>query len=118
MSSAIKFDRTPYTVTYHRDGVKHTIRRRPPKKVHDAMPTDIVELKHRKNDEFLEGQKFKVKGINPRHPNVLQVESEDGKTTFVSALDTDLIERVYQREADPSKPTYDQEVSNEYLLWP
>ena len=109
----VRFDRQPYTVTYFKEGVKHTIRRRPPPKLHDVLPTDIVSLKYDKNIEWEDGDDFEVKHINPRHPNVLQLENDDGETTFVEYFDVDLEEMVAPRRGRRGQSNPDA-----YLLWP
>ncbi|MBP9706948.1 MAG: hypothetical protein KBD78_04840 [Oligoflexales bacterium] len=116
--SEIKFDRTPYKVSYvDQKGQKQTIRRVPPPKLHEALPTDVVELTRKKNDDWDAGGDFVVKGINPRQPNTLQLENEDGQTTFVSYYDAKLIKKNaaahFQGEA-----AMDLEEVNRYLLWP
>ncbi len=116
MSAPIRFDRKPYTVTYFKDGVKHTIRRTPPPKLHDMMPKDIVELTQSKNDDWQAGDDFKVKGINPRHPNVLQIENGSGEATFVDYYDLKLEQMVGEREGGVSPQ--DLPINNRYLLWP
>jgi hypothetical protein len=119
VADAIKFDRTPYNVTYYKDGEKKVIRRVPPPKLHEGLPTDIVELKSKRSDDFPEGENYKIKHINPRHPNTLQIEDEDGKTTFVSSFEVELKEKIAEREGEvaPGK-TYDVPRLNRYLLWP
>jgi hypothetical protein len=114
---AIKFDRKPYTVTYREDatGQMKTIRRTPPPKLHEALPTDIVELNHKKSDDFRKGDEVEVVYINPRHPNTLKIRNGDGVTTFVEYYDANLKEEVAPRpDVDPR----DRPVNNRYLLWP
>ena len=115
----VKFDRSPYKVTYYKEGKMHTIRRVPPPKLHDAMPGDTVTITNKKNDDWQEGQTVKVKNITSRQPNVLQVEKEDGKYTFLDYRDVKLNERPpvtaetteqAERDADP--------IGSKYLLWP
>ena len=113
--SVVHFSRRPYPVTYYKDGQKVTIMRRPPEKVHDALPEDIVELKIKKNDDWNAGDDFKVKHINPRHPNILQIEKSDGETTFVPYFDVELEEMVAPRAGYQPK---DIPKANKYLLWP
>jgi len=115
MTSPIQFSRKPYTVTYRKDGEIHKIRRRPPPKLHDMLPTDVVTLTRKKNDDYLAGDEFKVKGINPKHPNTIQIEDDDGNATFVSHYDLNLDERRGLRNGvDPM----DLPEQNRYLLWP
>ena len=113
--SAIKFDRTPYKVTYLEDGVKKTIRRVPPPKLHESLPEDVVTLNVKKNDDWEAGESYVVKNMNPRQPNVLQLVNESGEATFVSALDTTLTEK---RALRPGQDIRDLPANNRYLLWP
>jgi hypothetical protein len=116
MSDPIKFDRTPYTITYKdSEGKMQKIRRVPPPKLHDALPTDVVELKRRRNEDFREGDILSVKHINPRHPNVLQVSNNEGLTTFVDAHDMELKEKNALR---PGEDLLDRPQNNRYLRWP
>lgn len=112
---AITFNRTPYNVTYFQDGKKVTIRRVPPEKLHETLPTDRVELTTRHSDDFPEGEKYTVKHISTRQPNVLQLENDNGQTTFVPYFETELKDRVAARNGiDPR----DEPVNNRYLRWP
>ena len=116
MSDPIRFSRRPYTIQYRdQEGNMQTIRRRPPRKLHEALPTDVVTLNHKKGEDFGEGDEFKVKHINPRHPNILQLENSDGKTTFVPFFDVDLEERVAMGEGVEPR---DSRPRNRYLIWP
>lgn len=113
--STIHFSRRPYTVTYYKEGERHTIRRTPPPKLHEIWPDDVVSLKTTKNADYLEGDEFTVKHINTRHPNVIQIENEDGDRTFVPSYDLELEDKVGVRYGiDPKKGT----TYNRYLLWP
>ncbi len=98
-----------------KDGVKHTIRRQPPPKLHDIMPEDEVKLTRSKNADFKEGETLTVKGINPRQPNVLQLVNEDGLATFVDYYDAKL-ETI--RSARNGVEVLDMPINNRYLLWP
>jgi hypothetical protein len=118
VSTPIRFDRTPYTVTYYQDGEKKTIRRVPPPKIHDALPTDKVELNTKRNDDFVDGGVYRVKNINPRHPNTLQLEDEEGRTTWINNHEMELKEKVAPREGEENLPSYDIPRRNRYLLWP
>src|SRR5262245_13551200 len=113
---AIKFDRTPYTVTYKDlKGETQKIRRVPPAKLHEALPTDIVRLDRKRSDDFDEGGEFEVKSISPRQPNVMQLQGDNGLTTFVDYFDVTLTEEVAPRAGvDPR----DRPMNNRYLLWP
>ncbi|MGE0172431.1 MAG: hypothetical protein AB7T49_06595 [Oligoflexales bacterium] len=115
MASPVQFSRTPYTVTYYKDGEKHTIRRQPPPKLHNVWPEDVVKLTTKKSDDFDAGENYKVKGINPRHPNVIQIEDSDGNSTFVPHYDVELKEAIGQRDGVEPK---DLPINNRYLLWP
>ena len=115
MSDPIQFSRRPYNVVYYKDGVKQTIRRVPPPKLHDIMPEDVVELKVRHSADWEEGEEFTVRNINPRHPNTLQLEKDDGATTFVAHYDLELIDEVGPREGGSP---LDRPKNNKYLLWP
>lgn len=112
----VKFNRTPYTVTYYdQKGEKQTIRRVPPPKLHDALPTDRVELTTQRSDDFQKGESYEVKHINPRHPNTLQLVNEDGQTTFVDFYSARLDKKIAPRDGvDPR----DEAISNQYILWP
>ncbi len=116
MTEEIKFSREPYTVKYYdRHHVLQTIKRRPPPKIHDILPRDKVTLTSQKNDDWRAGNTYTAKGINPRHPNIIQIEAGNGEATFVSALDLVLDEKIGPRNGvDPR----DEKISNEYLLWP
>jgi hypothetical protein len=113
--SKIQFNRQPYTVSYLKDGVKQTIRRIPPPKIHDIWPEDKVELKVGKNDDFEKGDQFQVKHISVRQPNVLQLVNGDGQATFIDAYDVELIDEGSYRSDLPAK---EQPRNNRYLLWP
>ena len=113
----IRWSREPYTVTYYKDKEKHTIRRRPPPKLHEALPGDMVSLTRGKNDDFKEGEEFKVKTIMQRSPNVLQLVNEEGLTTFADYYDTKLETDPEDRLAEGMVAT-DLPKNNKYLLWP
>ncbi|NRA66333.1 MAG: hypothetical protein HRU19_17740 [Pseudobacteriovorax sp.] len=111
----IQFNRNPYKVTYYKDGEKKVIRRRPPLKLHDILPQDEVVLKKEKNADFQAGDAFRVKHINQRHPNVLQITNEDGVSTFADYYDLKLEKKFAARGGvDP----LDLPENNRYLLWP
>ncbi len=107
--------RTPYTVTYMKDGVKHTIRRQPPPKLHEMEVEDEVRLLRSKNDDFKAGETLTVKGISPRQPNVLHLVNEDGLSTFVDYYDANLETMRGQRNG---MDVLDMPINNRYLLWP
>lgn len=106
----------PYKISY-RDlkGEQKTIRRVPPPKLHQMLPTDIVSLKNKKNADFDEGDEVTVTHINPRHANTLQLVNDDGQTTFMDYFDVNLEEEVAPRAGVSSM---DRPGSNRYLLWP
>lgn len=121
----VRFTREPYTVTYYKNGEKQTIRRRPPPKLHDALPEDTVMLTRGKNDDWREGEKFKVKTIQNRSPNTLQLVNEEGLTTFVDHYDMQLVTQPIDRVHDgrvsreeAKAQGIDLSVDNRYLLWP
>ncbi|SMF38037.1 hypothetical protein [Pseudobacteriovorax antillogorgiicola] len=112
---AIQFNRKPYKVTYYKDGERKTIRRVPPPKLHDMLPKDKVSLTRGKNDDFETGDEFTVKHINQRHPNVLQVTNDDGRSTFIDYYDLKLEQKIAKRNGvDP----LDFPENNRYLRWP
>lgn len=115
LSDPIQFPRQPYFVTYYKEGVKHTLRRVPPPKLHDMLPQDVVSLKERHNADWKAGEEVTVRHINPRHANTLQLEKKNGETTFVTYFDLDLIEEVGPRIDGDS---LDRPRNNRYLLWP
>jgi hypothetical protein len=123
VSSPIRFDRKPYIVSYvDADGKQQKIRRVPPPKLHTAMPTDVVELKRRKSDHFIDGDRVTVKHINPKHPNVLQVENSSGQTTFISQYEMELKQKIANttgvRDASLESEDSPQTIDNDYLDWP
>lgn len=115
MTEGIKFDRKPYIVTYYKDGKKHTIRRVPPPVLHNMLPKDMVRLNRTKNADWKEGQVFSVKYINPKHPNVIQIEDKKGNSTFVPYFDLCLEDKVAMRNG---KLPIEEPINNRYLLWP
>ncbi len=124
---AAQAERRPYKVEYYKDGKKHTLTRRPPPKLHDALAGDTVTIRSRKNEDWKEGESVKVKAINPRQPNVLQLEKPSGEYTFLSYFDCQLEPRANDEIVTDSKgrPVLDSSgqpvrdpVGNDYLLWP
>ena len=113
---AIQFNRKPYTVSYMKDGVQKKIRRRPPPKLHEMLPQDEVTLTRKKNDDFQVDDSFKVKHINQRHPNVLQLENDEGKTTIVDYYDLKLERKLGERS--DGTLGLDLPENTKYLLWP
>ena len=115
---SIHFDRKPYTVQYRdfHTGELITVQRRPPEKLHDILPTDVVELSFKKNDDWQAGENYTVKQINSRDPNTLQLQKDDGETTFINSQDAILKIRHASRSGD--KIRVDDSVANQYLLWP
>ena len=92
------------------------IRRRPPPKLHEMLPKDEVTLTRKKNDDFQVDDSFKVKHINQRHPNVLQLENDDGQTTFVDYYDLKIERKLGERPGGQN--ALDLPENTEYLLWP
>ena len=116
MADPIVFDRKPYFVTWKdQDGNMQTIRRVPPPKLHDALPPYVVELTADRSADFRKGDQVTVKHINPRHPNVLQVEDGDGHTTFMNYFEVNLKEQVAMRDGVPPEARPER---NKYLTWP
>jgi hypothetical protein len=96
-------------------GEKHTIKRTPPLKAHEILPTDIVKLTNKRSDDFQAGDELEVKHIPGRHPNTLQLVDDDGGTTFVDYHEVTLEEKIAPRlGVDPR----DNPEANRYLLWP
>ena len=117
----ISFPRTPYTVTYQDlQGKLQSIRRLPPPKLHDILPTDVVELTHKKNDDFAAGDQYTVKNISPRQPNTLQIVNSQGDTTFVDYFDVNLLGELSPSKlnAEVSSDQPNLRLSNRYLMWP
>ena len=112
----ISFARKPYNVVYtdFHTGELVTVKRRPPAKDHEMLPTDIVELKTKKNDDWEEGGEYTVKHISHRQPNTIQLRNDAGDTTFVESFDLELVEEVAYREGKVT----DEERRNRYLTWP
>ena len=111
----IVFDRKPYTVQYMENGEVKTIKRRPPPKIHDMLPTDIVELTKKRNDDWDLGDVREVKNINPKHPNTLQLVNDDGVTTFISCYDLKMNKMIAPRDG---VDIVEMPERNQYLLWP
>ncbi len=118
MGREIKFNRDPYKVVYYKDGEKHTIRRVPPPKLHPMLPEDKVELTRSKNADFKAGDRFEVKDINPRQPNVLQIRNEEGLSTFIDHYDAKLMESGSDMILNEAGELVEKPIDNDYLLWP
>ncbi|MBM4250451.1 MAG: hypothetical protein FJ146_00590 [Deltaproteobacteria bacterium] len=118
--ASLVFDRRPYTVYYQdMQGAVQTLKRTPAPKLHEALPTDTVELLSTKSDDFRAGDVMTVQHINPRYPNTLQLRNGSGDTTFVEYLDVNLKNEVAPRQdgRDPmDQPSV--KTSNRYLMWP
>ena len=115
----VKFDRTPYTVKYMKDGVQQKVRRTPPPKLHDLLPEDKVIISRRKGEAWDAGDEVTVKNITSRQPNTLQVE-KDGRTTFLPYFDVRFSERPGAPDViaqDDLKVAGDP-LGSRYLLWP
>jgi hypothetical protein len=116
MADAIQFDRKPYIVSYvDNEGKQQKIRRVPPPKLHDAMPTDKVELTRKHSDDFDKGDILTVKSISPRQPNTLKVENADGKSTFIGYNEMLLKEKIFSKDGTPPERVPER---LKYLLWP
>ena len=111
-----KFSRKPYIVNYvDLKGNPQSIRRVPPPKLHEILPEDKVMLNTKKNDDWRAEENFNVKNINEKQPNTIQIEKDNGDSTFVSYFDLSLVEKTSdQRYESPSK----NPISNQYLIWP
>ena len=112
----VRFPAKPFYVTYkdfHTDKLMR-IKRRPPQANHSMLPTDIVELKTTKNDDWQAGDSETIKHVSYRNPNILQLENDSGQTTFVRSDEVLLKEQV----ADRGVPSVDDFKRNKYLLWP
>lgn len=105
-----------YTVTWFDNGEKKTMRRIPPPKLHTMLPEDIVELKSKRSDDFLEGKNYEIKGISPRHPNTIQIKNDEGQTTFVEYFKLEPEEKRILN-ADGSLSINNSKL-NKYLRWP
>jgi hypothetical protein len=116
MADPIQFDRKPYIVSYiDMDGNPQKIRRVPPPKLHDALPTDKVELSRTHSDDFERGDVVTVKTISPRQPNTLKVENADGKTVFIGYNEMFVKEKMASRDGTPPERMPER---SKYLLWP
>ncbi len=111
----IRFSRKPYDVTYRdfHTGELVTEKRRPPEKLHNMLPEDVVELSTKKNADWPAGEDVTVTDINYKQPNVLKVAKSDGSTTFVDYYDAELKEEVGYRENNQVRAK-----SSKYLTWP
>jgi hypothetical protein len=113
----VRFSRDPYTVVFKdfHTGKIQRITRRPPPLQHDMLPEDIVTLSRRSNDDWDLGTEATIKGINPRNPNVLQLEQSNGDTKFLNAVEVNLEKQVADR---PGEKKIDSPRYNRYLTWP
>lgn len=112
----VYFRRKPYNVVYKdfHTGELVKIKRRPPQKLHTMLPTDMVELKYKKNLSWDTDSEYQIKHISYRAPNTLQLINDENMTTFVSNSEVDLVEEVAYRRGGKQ----DQENDNRYLRWP
>ena len=120
MADPIKFDRKPYTISYvDNKGDKQTIRRVPPPKLHVGLPGDKVDITTTKSDDFRKGDSVSIKHINPRHPNVVQVQTSDGRTTFLNFNEFSVngVETI-KNGAPNASVAADRPIKSNYLLWP
>ena len=115
--SILSATRKPYTA-YYKDSITgeiKSIKRQPPKPQHSMLPTDTVELTTRKGEDWPANETYTIKHINFRQPNVIQLEDEQGKTTFVESSELKLI----QKNSDEiGVKQIDSEIQGEYLVWP
>lgn len=111
-------DRRPYSVVYYDDkGERQVIRRVPPPRLHPLLPKDEVRITHKRNDDWDEGDTVTVTATTERQPNTLRVERSDGRHTFLSHRDVELVARDGEAAAevlgrDP------ESLGSRYLLWP
>lgn len=115
----VRFDRTPYTVRYTKDGQTHKIRRVPPPKLHPVDAGDTVTITRKKGDDWDAGDKVRVKAVSPRQPNTLMVERPDGLTTFLPYFDVAFKGRP-EPEISEDEPSAggSGSIGSRYLLWP
>jgi len=122
MSDPVQFPRKPYRVWYKdQTGEIQKITRRPPEKLHPFLPQDLVILNNTKSDAFIEGKEYGIKNISWKSPNVLQLEQENGDTTFVNYSEVSLQEKAshYQNNGNGNNVnTEDDPISSRYLGWP
>lgn len=111
---SLNLDRRPYVVEYYKDGKKVKINRRPPPLMHTALPEDKVILTNQKNADYRNGDRFTVMKLNPRHPNILQLQDKDGNKTFVPYMDIEIVERAIRNGGGRSQ----NDLDNRYLDWP
>lgn len=110
----------PYKVTYRSvvDGEMHTIRRRPPPRLHTLLPEDRVVLNHKKNDDWQVGEEYEVQGYTKRAPNTIRITNKETKDyTYVPYYDLKLQPKPGEsmiKDADG----VERPVSNRYLSWP
>lgn len=117
---ATNFERRPYTVTYkdfHTGEIKKLVRR-PPAKLHPILPTDQVVLTSQKGADWPSGDEYSVKQINPKQPNILKIEDNNGKTTFVDYFDVRLSKEIAARNEDGSPWSPEQGPRRSYTQWP
>lgn len=115
------FSRRPYKVEYYKDGKKHVINRRPPPKIHDMLPEDIVTITKKRNQDWDEGKEVEIERISERQPNTLLVKDYDNKHTFLSYSDVFFEGREDNSEdilASDNKVKRRDPIGSDYLLWP
>jgi hypothetical protein len=116
MADPVQFERKPYIVSYiDNEGKLQKIRRVPPPKLHDAMPTDQVELTRKHSDDFNKGDVLTVKSISPRQPNTLKVENSNGQTTFIGYNEMLVKDKLFSKDGTPPERMPER---SKYLLWP
>lgn len=107
----------PYIVSWYENGEKKTMRRVPPPRLHQMLPTDIVELKSKRSDDFKAGEEFEIKHIANRHPNTIQLVNSRGETTFVGFHHLELKEEVAERPGR-LRGYVENSRKNAYIPWP
>lgn len=113
----------PYSVEYYKDGQKQKIRRKPPPQLHSFEAGDTVTLTQKKNDFWKVEDEVKISKMNPRQPNTLKVEKEDGSYTFIPYFDVKM-EKPFHPEPEKDFVQKEEEerkndpIGSGYLLWP
>lgn len=110
----------PYQVTYRSvvDGEMHTIRRRPPPKLHTLLPEDRVVLSHKKNDDWQLGEEYEVSAFTKKAPNTIKITNRETKDyTYVPYYDLKLQPKPGESLVDDGEGGV-KRISNRYLGWP
>ena len=112
-------NRKPYVVHYNDlDGNPQTIRRVPPKQLHEMIVNDKVTITKQKSEVWDEGGDVKIIRITNRQPNTLQVENEEGKRTFLPYFDVNFKEREGEAVIFKDGKITKLALASKYLLWP